>query len=267
MTFRAGGILKRPGGARVVGFDPQTLTYSARVQADGGTIQDLAATDRLIKDLRALGLLTSATALFLSAGGVKLRSSGVTNYVTKWYDVSGNANDATQGTAADQPPLATGPNGGSYLSLAALQYMTFTPASISQPFTMIARAKRTANFTTQQNFLAGPGTACAMFFANSANTLGYYSGLNVSVGSVADNSWHLMGAVFNGASSMFYYDGTGSHGPDNPGAQALGTSLGIGANPDGTAPVTGGIAEVLIFSGARSDGEFRAINSLVGGAP
>lgn len=96
------------GLVRVRAFDASADQGTADVMPyDDGSGEQFIDLNSTITNLDATaigrGLTTSDTL-------GDLLSSGVSNYdgfVTTWYDQSGNANDATQGTAASQPQIAS----------------------------------------------------------------------------------------------------------------------------------------------------------------
>ena len=81
-------------------IEPETLVQNARVIADGGTVVDSWWLNYFIRTLKDKGLYTSCKFLADANFGVK-KDGG--NAVATLYDISGNNNDATQGTGANQP--------------------------------------------------------------------------------------------------------------------------------------------------------------------
>jgi len=77
-----------------------------------------------------------------------LRTDGGTDYVERWGDLSGNGNDATQGTGSDQPVLlqdGVQTNSGHVVS----------PLSLTQPFSVFALLEITDLFNGKR--IAGGG--------------------------------------------------------------------------------------------------------------
>jgi len=111
---------------------PSVPVYN-RVLTDVGLVRSKKMLNNLTQFL--LDLRENTKLLFCPELGVKLRTSGVNNYVTKAYDISPMLNDGIQTTALNQPFLSgniapnekhaiKNPNGGG-------AYMTHTPISFS----------------------------------------------------------------------------------------------------------------------------------------
>lgn len=84
----------------------ETLAYQARVEADGGLINDIAQTDLDIRMLKDLSLFDTFDRIYLPYGGMKLRESAPQYFIEKWYDVKGATGDASQAVAGSQPEYA-----------------------------------------------------------------------------------------------------------------------------------------------------------------
>lgn len=169
-----------------------------------------------------------------------------TGFITRWYDHTGNNNDAIQATAAKQAQilLTGGPRNGicaSFVGSSSQGYATagtvaFATGSLS--FVGI----RTNNFTSIMPGVHTNGPA--MGFFNTANHIYWFAGLNVSV-VAADNIWHSGNSTFTaGAGSSLNVDGV--------------TTLGSVSS----SPSTG----VLEFGSGASGGQFLTGKLLEGGA-
>lgn len=84
--------------------NPYAFPFISRVESDGGTIRDKAALLNLTYYLQSM--MPNTKLLYCPELGVKLRTSGVNNYVTTLYDISSNMLDGTQTTAINQPYLS-----------------------------------------------------------------------------------------------------------------------------------------------------------------
>jgi len=78
-----------------VSYEPETLTYQARVEADGGEIIDLDA----INDLYVAGI-DSITLSFSNSYGL---SKNANNKITKYFDLSDNDLDFAQSDTSKSP--------------------------------------------------------------------------------------------------------------------------------------------------------------------
>ncbi len=81
-------------------FDADTILQIVRIKADGGTIVDPYWADSVIKTMKAQGIYTSAE--FIGDANMAYKNAGA-GAVSSLYDWSGNNNDATQATGANQP--------------------------------------------------------------------------------------------------------------------------------------------------------------------
>lgn len=151
-------------------------------------------------------------------------------FVTKLYDQSGGGNDFPQATTAQQalfladcggvlPCLVfNGSNSDGYQA-------TVTGANRSGSYLFYANRTPTSNST--QAVISTPG-AISGFGATNTALLFYNS--NITLGSVADASWHAVQAISNNASSFICADGAcGTTG--TTGAANADNSLGIGVVP------------------------------------
>lgn len=153
--------------------------------------------------------------------------AATTCFVAKWYDQSGNGNDAVQATAANQPQLvlAATPNGKPALQGSGSQFLaTSAIFGQSQPLSLVASAKRTGSFTTTQNVMS-LGFANGNFgFNSSANQAFIGFGVGTVAASEADSSFHALIGIANGASSSLNVDGaitTGTAGSNGGGGNPL----------------------------------------------
>ena len=84
--------------------NPYAFPFISRVESDGGIIRDKAALLNLTYYLQSM--MPNTKLLYCPELGVKLRTSGINNYVTKLYDLGPGMMDATQTTALNQPFLS-----------------------------------------------------------------------------------------------------------------------------------------------------------------
>jgi len=78
---------------------PEVQVFAKRVIEDGGIVVDLEYCQKYTRLSKQLIIWSNGKFLGDANFAVKLNGSGV----TKFYDLSGNNNDATQGTVANQP--------------------------------------------------------------------------------------------------------------------------------------------------------------------
>jgi hypothetical protein len=151
-------------------------------------------------------------------------------YIAEVYDQSGNGNHLVQATAGEQPqlmpiclnslPCLMFNSSGGYMLL-----QDSSAVSVSQPFTYISVAERIGAFTAE-NGLFSTANSANSFFYTSANTFGVYGGLLPTV-TASDSSWHVLQAVFSGASGVLTVDAT--QATKNTGTIATGGIISMGS--------------------------------------
>lgn len=171
--------------------------------------------------ISSLGTGTGGTGTYNLSASQTVVSETITSthqlYATKLYDQTGNGNDISQATNSKQPHLVFSCIGSlPCLQGDGTQYMTVTRSSqISEPFTIVHVADRTAAVTSSQNltfFYDGGSNQVSNGFKNSANSLftamtGHSDG---SLGSVTDSAWHVVQFLYNSSSSLIRADATDS---------------------------------------------------------
>jgi len=185
-----------------------------------------------------------------------LLSSGVNDYdgfVTTWFDQSGNANDATQSTAASQPQIA---------SAGSLITENGKPAV---EFDVTTKYLRTSAFTT----IAQPYTFFDVVFANNSiqfirdgltsterSALYIITTTRLAAGNTATYSYtnniqSLYTSVYNGASTDLAQNGSAFETQD-AGTNSI-TGINIGGNLDNSAfPFLGRYQELIFYPSDQS---------------
>jgi hypothetical protein len=101
-----GGVvgIRRRGGPSL---HPATLAHIARVQADGGVVDDAQMLDAIIRKLAAEGLWAHTRCLAGPRVGVKKRISGPDTFIAAMYDASPWGGDFAQPTESLQPSVSS----------------------------------------------------------------------------------------------------------------------------------------------------------------
>lgn len=182
-------------------------------------------------------------------------------FITKWYDQSGTGNDVSQATTTKQAQilLTGGPSGGvsaKFTGSASQGYAT--PGNIAFPTGSLSFvAIRTGNFTSIMPAVHTNGPASGFF--NSANTIYWFAGLNVSV-AATDSVWHAANSVFTaGAGSSINVDGTRTTGNVSSGPSSL--TLEFGSGISGGQFLTGGLVEGGINTTQFSSAQQTSMNA------
>ena len=159
--------------------------------------------------------------------------SGTDGFVKTWYDQSGNSNDATQTTAANQPKIydsSTGvvtDNGLPAMSFDAQYFSVSAAATFAQPNTYFFVAN---NVSGSSDFLDGTGPSLRNLSDIVSGVHRMYAGVSFNSSfSVTNNQQFLRYSMFDGSNSEISVDGaivqTG-----NVGAQDLNSNYILGSN-------------------------------------
>lgn len=130
------------------------------------------------------------------------------------------------------------------------------PTSITQPYTVSTVCERTGANTTQAGCIWASSAGAFVGPTSSTNTWLQYAGSVANV-TANDSVVHAAQAIFNGASSTFYIDG--SSNATNAGTLATGGALLLMS--DGTNALNGHFWEAGIWSGSFSGGQLSSMNS------
>jgi len=104
-------------------------------------------------------------------------------------------------------------SGLSKLAVGPARYETATLSTVNQPYSFVVAAERTGSVTTQQYAIgAGAGGGVGLGWTGTANTATFYASGSLTLGSVADSSFHALIGVGNGASSTLNADGSSTNG-------------------------------------------------------
>ena len=170
------------------------------------------------------GSLTPAAACSAAAGGACR--------VSKVYDQIGGTAGWTNATNGQRPILTfSAQNGLPGLTGTAAGNTNLTTVGTftrAQPWTFVAAAKRTANFTTAQALMGSSGAFNdCMRFTTSASTAGFTSDgvTSLTLGSVTDSNFHaVQGIADTSPNAVLSVDGTDSTGNAGSGAFSGNTS-------------------------------------------
>lgn len=215
-------------GARAWGSPARAYNaaYAANVTKPAMDLLDQAGANPVTINILSTGFVDlAAISAWVTAHSV------TTIKVTKLYDQTGNGFHWSNATLASMPALTL-------LALNGLPALTFTSAANAflatttgitqlQPFTFVAAAKRTTNFTTIQSMMGWTSSPNGQLeFTASANTVAITAdGTSfVTQGSVTDNAFHAIQGISSGASSVIAVDGvenTGTNAATAPSANFM----------------------------------------------
>jgi hypothetical protein len=218
-----------PSGA--YSFRKLKSTYS------GPAIRIRRNSDQAETDINFLGF-TSFTGAPIDVAAANAHCAATTCFIKTWYDQSGNARDATQATAANQPALVfncqnTLPCARTTTATQVLLTASFTPTTGKQSLSAVAM-RPSLLFSYCYPISMNNGSGNQIFINNGTAEWALTDTAAYIVPPAADGVWHAMTGVINGASpaSMVNIDGveiTGSlNGITLGGATAIGLKTGVG---------------------------------------
>ena len=172
--------------------------------------------------------------------------------ISTWLDISGNGNNVTQPTSANQPHYCPGGmNGKPAVKFDGNQWMTGALAGRTQPETIFVVAVGFDNELGNNTFIdSGTVNRFRLFYSSTDAYVTIDSGVALTNPAVEVNEPFIAAIVYNGASSSFMINGVNVTG--NAGG-SFGDGLTIGTDGSQVSPLTGYIAEVLIYSGILTD--------------
>lgn len=178
-----------------VSYEPETLIYQARVEADGGEVIDLDAVNNFYLDAKANNYLDTLICALLYTGGLKKSNDSVFT----WYDLTSNENDFVSGLGI--PSLltasffnATNGIGGNTLP------GYFCVLTYNQPTAYYSITKRSGK-TGYEYFWGAVGNHA---FLQNGTDRGLYlhAGVDFTPAlSYTENTFQLFRLIYSGASS------------------------------------------------------------------
>lgn len=197
-------------------------------------------------DLDLLKLWLKADSLSLSDG----------DPIASWTDSSGLGNHAMQATEAKKPTYKVNiVNGKPVVRLDGVDDCVQATLTVAQPDTMFLVVK--GDGTDNKHFIDAQTTRQLIGVSGGVQVT--YAGTLLS-GTGNPTTFQILAALFNGASSQLWRNGT-SIASGNAGASSI-VDPSVGGY--GAATMGGDIAEVLIYSSLLSDSDRRAVEAYLG---
>ena len=170
---------KNTGGWLSTELLRETKVQIKRIKADGGTVIDEGWMDTTIRTLKAQGVYGNVK--FLGDANFAVKKDG-SNAVATLYDISGNNNDATQGTGANQPIwYVNQQNGKSGVSFDGVDdfLLNAAPAYNAQSLSITAVYKKVAPLeTSNTGVLAASSNGLIQFTVTDGVVNAYDTGVD-----------------------------------------------------------------------------------------
>ena len=249
-----------------------------RILADGGTIVDEDWMRAVISVLVQQGLMGNVK--FLADANFAYKTPGA-GAVSKLYDISGNNNDATQATGANQPIwTAAQQNGRAGLVFDGTndRLVKTSPSGMSTGDSAISylvafnRTGGTAGYPIVVAY-GGNGTDKDMvLFVYAAAPVGAYTYGNrgvisaISTTTATQNIAKIITGTYSGSAGTYniYIDGIFEGTAEEPGTLNLSAgSISIGSGTDGTQIVKGNLLNCNIFNTALTTAQRTALEATV----
>jgi hypothetical protein len=183
-------------------------------------------------------------------------------YVVKWYDQSGNTNDASQSTTGNQPLIV---NSGTYLGAIYFNQKVLQSPSISQsqPYSINAIVQPKVEVTGYKTFLRTSSVPSNFDMLCNLDTVSKFrvnAGSGYYLGAYSANSKNIITFSPDSTNSTAYQNGTEYTG--NGGTNNINTNLSIGGD---TGTLANGLEhnlyEVILFSSALSTSNRQTLES------
>lgn len=212
--------------------------------------------------------LSLSPVLWLDASQITGLSDGAA--ITTWTDASGNGNNITQSTAAAKPTYKTAIlNGKPVARFDGGDRLINASISVAQPITAFVVASVSASDSDAATFFDSYNNVQCIMYRGAAldnpNKIVIRSGPTATWGVDADNNANILTGIWSGASSSLWKNGgtaaTGSNGTNGLSGVSIGN---IRGNPNpliANYSLIGDIAEIIIYSGAMSDGNRQSVQS------
>lgn len=173
--------------------------------------------------------------------------------VSQWDDQSGNANHLSQGTGTRQPTVVAAVlNGIQGIQFDGTSDLMTSPAFVrTSPSTVFAVMRQDTWTVNDFAFEAGAAGAFAMRQITATPTLGLFSGgAGPATTDLAVNTFGVVTAIFNGASSVIQIGNNAEVSGNDGGGAGDGFTLGARPTTTGFSNIT--VMEIVVMSGVAT---------------
>ena len=193
----------------------------------------------------------------LDEAAIETFCTGTVCKVSSWKDQSGNGNDATQSTAANQPTIYTGgqlvkEGGRLALNFDITDRLTNSMSVINQPITVFNILSVENYGAVNYAFDSGYTTGDRVFIGvNTSNDWRYFAGSTINTSTSVAFEQTVLTGLFDSGNSEFFLNGL-SVSTGNAGSNGL-SDLVIGNKNDGTNfSIYGNMQELILYDADKS---------------
>lgn len=169
-------------------------------------------------------------------------------------------NNLIQATLAKRPLLKLGIlNGHPVIRFDGVDdFLARAALVIPQPFTVVVVASSTSAAT----FRMLVGSTAVQLFLNTTHHMVVFAGTSVTSATVDDGAPHVFTAIYNGATSSLFVDGT--LGPSGAAGAGATDQIVVGANAAGAQDWPGDVEQVIIYNRVLSAAEHQQLERSLG---
>lgn len=191
--------------------------------------------------------------------------------VSQWDDASGNSHHATQAVSDSKPTYKTNILNGKAVVRFNGDFLSGSGVlSGSSAFTVFLVFARRGNYSNHRapfslgNDNAHAGFCPAFSLVGSTSYNSWWAGNNgqVSVGTIAQDSFHYISVVYDGSTNTTYLDGVALT-PTNYSSSNLADSYQVGRGTDSNYYEICDIAEIITYSSAKSSSDISDIHAYI----
>ena len=198
----------------------------------------------------------------LDTAAIATHCAGSSGFVSVWYDMSGNANNATQSTSGNQPQIYNGTAVITENGKSALSYTTGSSVlTTSSNFSITGGAQRFSSFVGKSTVITSNSYNTVASWGNFSSS-GYgwesqlrpqvrMSGYAIGIPNNASNTQYLVSIAFSGTTANdidFFSNGTQlTTSSSNPTVNTQATALSIGGTATGSGSFDGTLQEVIVW--------------------
>lgn len=197
--------------------------------------------------LGLVGWFKGDVGLFTDTGKTTA-ATGESDLIAAWEDQSGAGNDLLQATEGDRPALNLAVLNGHNVVAFSSKFMRLASPVTMNAFTGFVVAKDTADSSV---WISEGDTTNSYIYTSNIVRFKSGSGTQIDTGAITENEWHIAEGRTDGTTANAYHNGT----PSSDQANTEDMTWAAAGQYNGSALITGQIAEILIYNRALSTAE------------